>query len=163
MRNTRASQSDPRLVWIMFHKIAVMYRDLKHQKTLQSSLAIQNRMSPASFLPPQLYQPKEPSLPVKLQLVPPDLQGIQPRPSEVCNCNNIGFDPNGNWNKIVCTYKFFTCDRIWRTQTGDIAPLWCTALIFTCAGGQCFIPPVMVHQITHTTLNIYITTYPVIG
>ena len=38
-----------------------------------------------------------------------------------------------------------TDDRLWRNHTGEIAPLCCTELIFTRAGGQCLIPPVVVH------------------
>ena len=52
---------------------------------------------------------------------------------------------------MVCIYKFFTCDMIWRTKTCDRAPLCCTAIIFTLDYGQCFVPPVMVRQITHYT------------
>ena len=40
---------------------------------------------------------------------------------------------------MVCTYNLFMGDRLWRTQTGERAPFWCTALIFTCTGGQYFI------------------------
>ena len=80
LSNTRASQCDHRIACIVFHKIAAMYRDLKRQETFQSSLAIQNLKSPASFFIPHLYQPIQSSLPVKLQVVPPDLQDIQPHP-----------------------------------------------------------------------------------
>ena len=45
LSNNRAMYSDPRLGWIMFHKISAMYRDLKHQETLQASLEIQNLKS----------------------------------------------------------------------------------------------------------------------
>ena len=38
LRNKIANQSDPRLYWIMFHKIYVIYRDLKYKETLQASL-----------------------------------------------------------------------------------------------------------------------------
>ena len=101
LRNTQYSQINPRLVWIMFHKISVFYRDLKHQEALQASLEIQNLKSPASFSPPQIYQPTEPSLLIELQVIPTDLQDIQLHPSQVRNCNGIGFDPNGKWNKMV--------------------------------------------------------------
>ena len=80
----------------MFHKKSAIYRDLKHQENLQSPLTIQNLKSPASFLPPQLYKQTEPSLPVKMQEVPPNLQDIQPITSQVWSYNNIGFDPNVN-------------------------------------------------------------------
>ena len=57
LSNTYASQSDPRLAWIMFQNIYETYRDLKHQETLQALLAIKNLKSPASFSTPQLLQP----------------------------------------------------------------------------------------------------------
>ena len=35
---------------------------------------------------------------------------------------------------------------MWKVQTGERAPLWCTLLVFTRADGQYFMPPVIVHQ-----------------
>ena len=132
-----------------------MHGDLKHKDILQVSLEIQNLKYPAYFLPPQLYQPIEPSLPVKLQVVTPNLWDIQPHPLQVWHCDEILFDPNGNWNKMVRTYKFFTDDRIWSTHTGERAPFCCTALIFKCTGGKCFIFPVVVHHITHYAQDLH--------
>ena len=56
---------------------------------------------------------------------------------------------------MVCTYRFFTGGRLWRTQTGERAPFWCISLIFTRNYGQCFIPPVVMHQITHYTQDLH--------
>ena len=56
---------------------------------------------------------------------------------------------------MVWTYKLFTGERMWRNQTGEISSLWCTTLIFTRDDGQCFISPVVVHQITHCTQDIH--------
>ena len=53
-----------------------MYRVLKHQETLQYSLEIKNLKSPAYFTPPHIYQLTETSLPIKLQVVLPDIQDI---------------------------------------------------------------------------------------
>ena len=61
--NTKSSQSDPRLACIMLHVIASIYRELKHQETLQTSITIKNFKSPAYFSPPQIYQPTEPISP----------------------------------------------------------------------------------------------------
>ena len=69
------------------------------------------------------FQPTIPLDPSSLTAVPEGLEDIKPRPSQVCNCNEIGFDPNGSWRKVVCTYKFFTGDRMWRTQTVERSPL----------------------------------------
>ena len=35
---------------------------------------------------------------------------------------------------------------MWKVQTGERAPFWCTSLVFTQSGGQFFMPPVIVHQ-----------------
>ena len=35
LSNSRAKKINPRIVRIMFHKIAAMYMDLKHKETLQ--------------------------------------------------------------------------------------------------------------------------------
>ena len=56
---------------------------------------------------------------------------------------------------MVCGYKFFTGDRLWRTHTGEIAPLWWTTLIFTHNYEHFFIPPVVVHQRTHYTQDLH--------
>ena len=50
--NTRASQSDTRIAWIVLQNIVAMYRDLKHQYTLQALIVIQNLKSPAYFFRP---------------------------------------------------------------------------------------------------------------
>ena len=42
--------------------------------------------------------------------------------------------------KIVCTYKFFTGDRIWKSQTSELSLLWFTDLIFIHYNGQCSPP-----------------------
>ena len=36
-------------------------------------------------------------MPLGPETVPKDLKEIQPRPSQVCNCDDIGFDTNGPW------------------------------------------------------------------
>ena len=35
---------------------------------------------------------------------------------------------------------------MWKVQTGEQAPFWCTLLVFNQAGGQCFMPCIIVHQ-----------------
>ena len=115
----------------------------------------QNLKSPASFKWTQLYQPTEPSLPVKLQVVLSDLQDIQTRPLQVYNFDKIGFYPNGKWNKMVWTYKLFTGESLYRNHPGERERLWCIELIFACINGLCFIPPVVVHQRNHYTQNLY--------
>ena len=71
------------------------------------------------------------------------------------NCNEIGFYLNRIWYKILFTYNLFTGYRIWRTQTGERSPFWCTELIFTCTDGHSLTPPFLIHQSTHYTQDIY--------
>ena len=40
--NNRARQSDPRLAWLMFHKIAHMYRDIRKQESEETTELILN-------------------------------------------------------------------------------------------------------------------------
>ena len=46
----------------------------------------------------------------------------------------------------MCTYKYFQGEIMWKVQTGERALLWCTLLVFNRVDGQCFMPPVVVHQ-----------------
>ena len=87
--------------------------------------------------------------------VPKDLKEIHPHPSQVWNCDDIGFDPKGSWLRVVCTYKFFMGKRIWKSQTGERYPFWCTAKIFTRDYGKCFMPPMIVHQVENYTQDLH--------
>ena len=133
LSNNRAKESDTRLAWIVFHNIARIYRYIAKQETVQASLLTQGLhvnfestkaagTSPATPILSIPLQPTMPLYPTKVTIVPEYLGDIQPRPSKVWNCDDIGFDPNGLWRKMVCTYKFFTGNRMWRTQTRDRAP-----------------------------------------
>ena len=64
-------------------------------------------------------------------IVPPELHQIQLRATQVWNCDEIGFNPNSTWRKVVCTYKYFQGDRMWKVQTVKRAPLWRTLIVFT--------------------------------
>ena len=153
MRNNSTNQSGIRLSWIYLHKIAAIYRYLKHKETLWASLEIKKLKSPFFSSLPEKDQPSELNLAGNLQEVPPYLKDIQPFPSQVYNFDDILFDMNGIWCNMVCTYKLFTGERIWRRQTCERAPFWYIALIRTYNNEQCFVPPVLMHQSMH-----YITT-----
>ena len=45
-------------------------------------------------------------------------------------------DPNRTWSKVICTYKFFQGERMWKVKTGERPPFWCTLLVFTRSDGQ---------------------------
>ena len=48
--------------------------------------------------------------------IPSELSNIQPRSTQVYNCDEIGFDPNLKCNRAVYTYKLFPGDIIWKVQ-----------------------------------------------
>ena len=81
-------------------------------------------------------------------------QYIQPTPSQVWNFDEIGFYPNSSWCNIVCTYKLFTGNRMWRLQTYERS-LLCFTVIFTHTGGKYSTLLVMVHQSTHYTRYLH--------
>ena len=88
-------------------------------------------------------------------IVPPKLHRIQPRSTQVWNCDEIRFDPNGKWHKVVCNYKLFQGERMWKVQTGERAPFWCTLLVLTRSDGKCFIPPIIFHQAKDYSQDIH--------
>ena len=166
LSHKRAKQGCPRLAWIMFHKICGMLRCIQqNERSHNTRIICASQTTPqeqqdmctittlAIYKPPQTIRVKQTITREdavrnveQLMTIPLDLDQIQPRPSQVWNCDEIGLDPNGNWNKIVCAYKWCNADQIWKAQTGERAPFWVTLLFFTRADGQCPIPPVIVHQ-----------------
>ena len=165
LSKNRYKQSDTRLAWIIFHKIDHMYREIRKQETVQVSLLLQGlrvnceptKAAGASPATPNLSMPLQPTItiyPTTVTTVPEDLEDIQPRPYQVWNCENIGFDTNGSWRKVVYTYKLFTGERVWSTQTGETEPFWCTDIIFIRSDGQFFIPPVIVHYAENYTQDL---------
>ena len=79
-------------------------------------------------------------------IVPPNLHQIKPRATQVWNCDEIGFDPNGKWHKVVCTYKFFQGEIMRKVEAGERAPFWCTLLVLKISDGKCFMSPIIFHQ-----------------
>ena len=79
-------------------------------------------------------------------VIPTYLHQIKPRSNQVWNCDEIGFDPNSKCHKVVCAYKLFQGEIMWKVQTGERTPFWYTLLVFTRANGKCFMPPTVVHQ-----------------
>ena len=129
----------------MFHKIYHMYSDIKNNEEKSAALLLTsisdhediNKVSKTTVNSHGNHHRK---------IVPPKLHQIQPRATQVWNCDEIGLNPNGKWRNIVCTYKYFQGERMWKVQTGERAPFGCTLLVFIRADGQCFMPPVIIHQ-----------------
>ena len=55
---------------------------------------------------------------LQTMIIPSELNDIQPIATQVWNCDEIGFDPNGRCNKVIYTYKFFQVKRMWKVKTG---------------------------------------------
>ena len=45
-------------------------------------------------------------------IIPSDINDIQPRSTQVWNCDEVGFDPNGRWHNVICTYTFFQGEQM---------------------------------------------------
>ena len=109
---------------MIFHKLAQMYRDIRELESEEATKLIlnlrtnlnSNNISSASPITLNISI-QQPTMPLEPKTVAKDLKEIQPCPSQVWNCDEIVFDPNGSWLKVICTYKFFTGQRIWKSQT----------------------------------------------
>lgn len=183
----RAKQSDPRLQWMMAHRIAQMYRDAKRQQiahltgnAVTPTPAKRNKRHPPESTsgPPPAKRPATASatasrvasistkssnlvtpflkstnedehlfeLNGKFYIVPDDLDDIQPRADQIWNADEIGFDPDGKWDRVVCTFKWCMSDKLWMTKTGEKAPFWVSMLYFVRADGMCHLPPTICHK-----------------
>ena len=119
----RVKQSDPNINWDMFHNIYHMYSDINNKEEKNAALLLTimsdhediNKVSEKKVNSHDNHHRK---------IVPYDLHQIQPRATQVWNCDEIGFDPNGKWHKVVCTDKLFQGERMWEVKTGERAPLY---------------------------------------
>jgi hypothetical protein len=81
----------------------------------------------------------------KFYHVPDDLDDIQPRADQIWNADEIGFDPDGKWDRVVCTFKWCMSNKLWMTKTGEKAPFWVSMLYFVRADGMCHLSPSICH------------------
>ena len=148
----RENQSDPRLARFMFHKIYWMYSGIKNREENNTDMLLTSisEYKEAKKVNEELeescdnYDNNQPIL--QENIIPSNINDIQPRATQVWNCNSFGFVPNVRWINIICTYKLFQGEKMWKVKTGEQSPLWCTLLVFTQSGGKCLIPPIIVHQ-----------------
>ena len=119
LSHKRAKKSDLKLAWEMFHKIYHTYSDIKNKEEtntyfLLTSMSDHKYMYKVSKTTVNSHDNHQNEFPFHgRMIVPPKLHKIQPRATKVWNCDEIGFDPNGKWHKVVCTYKLFQGDRMW--------------------------------------------------
>ena len=71
------------------------------------------------------------------------LSTAEPDSDQAWNANEVGFDPKWRWQRVLTSSKE---QRLFRTTTGEKAPLLVTAWLWTRADGRCFIPPSLIHQ-----------------
>ena len=88
----------------MFHKIHHMYSDIKNKEEINVALLL-TRMSDNEDINKVSETKLNSHENHHRTIVPPDLHQIQPRATQVWNCDEIGFEPNGKWPKVVCNYK----------------------------------------------------------
>ena len=81
--NNRSSQSDPRLAWLVFHKIAHMYRDIREQESEEATELILNLRDKFNSNNTTLSSPRtpnisieQPTMPLDPKTVPKDLKEI---------------------------------------------------------------------------------------
>ena len=107
-------------------------------------LSYQKDMKKVSETTVKSHENHQKKIPFQVRTIaPPNLHQIQPKATQVWKCDEIGFDPNSKCHKVVCTYKLFQGEIMWKGQTGEHAPFWCTLLVFTRSDGQCFMPPIV--------------------
>ena len=101
LSHKRAKQYDPRLAWEMFHKIYHIYRDIKNKEKTNAALLLTsmsdhediNKVRETTIKSHENHHNEHP---FQVQtIVPPELHQIQPKATQVWNCDEIGLDPNG--------------------------------------------------------------------
>ena len=70
--NNRARQSDPRLAYLMLHKIAHMYRDIRKQESEEATELILNLCANLNSNNTSLPSPKRPSISIQQPTIPLD-------------------------------------------------------------------------------------------
>ena len=96
-----------------------MCRDIREQESEEAAELIlniranlnSNNTSISSPITPKISI-QQPTMPLDPKTLPEDLKEIQPCTSQVWYYDDIGFDPNGSWLRVFCTYKSFTGKRI---------------------------------------------------
>ena len=103
IRNKIARQNDTRLAWLMFHQIAQMYRDIMEQEIeeaieliLNICVNLNSKNTSSSSPITRKISIQQPTMHLDPKTVTKYLKEIQTCPSQVWNCDEIGFNPNGS-------------------------------------------------------------------
>ena len=94
LSHKREKQCYPRLTWELFHKIHHMYSDINNKEEINVALLLTSMLdhediNKVSKTTVNSHDNNHRTI------VPPDLHHIQPRATQVWNCDEIEFDPNG--------------------------------------------------------------------
>ena len=117
LSHNRAKQIDPRLSWLMFHRIYCIYSDIKKKEDINSSMLLtsMSEHEEANKFNEELKDSRDKddnNQPIlQKTIIPYDLNCIQLRAPQVWNCNEVGFDPNGILIKFICAYIFFNVNK----------------------------------------------------
>ena len=77
-------------------------RDEKNADLLLTSMSYNKDMNKVSETALNLHENNQNEFTFQVRtIVPPNLHQIQPRATQVWNCDEIGFDPNGKWHKVM--------------------------------------------------------------
>ena len=87
--------------------------------------------------------------------IPSAYYSIPPLYIQVWNCDEIGFDKNGEWNEFIYTYKFVSGEWMSEVQTGEWALLCWMLLVLAQANGKWFMLPIVMHQANNFSQYIY--------
>ena len=68
--NDRVRQSDTRLAWLMFHKIAQMYRDIRQQESEEETKLIINLRDKFNSNNTTVLSPRTPNLSIEQPTMP---------------------------------------------------------------------------------------------
>ena len=96
----REKKSDPRIAWFMFHNIYLMYSDIKNKEEENSDMLLISisEHEQAKKVNEELEDScdnddnNQPIL--QKNIIPSDINDIQSRATQVCNCGEVGFDTN---------------------------------------------------------------------
>ena len=88
-------------------------------------------------------------------IIPSVVYNIQLILSQLWNCNEIRFETNGNWFKVVLNLNSHTSHKVRNTQTGQRAPFCCTLLVFTWSYDQLFLFLILIHYLDEYTQNLH--------
>ena len=125
LSHKRAKKIYPRLNWLIFHEIYCMYSDTKNKEEINSAMILTSvsEHEEAKKVNKELEDSRDKddkNQPIfQKMIIPSDINDIQPRATQVWNCDEVGFYSNGRWSKVIFTYKLFQGELMRKVKTGE--------------------------------------------